>query len=254
MSGASQTVSPFAAWKESNSLVRPLEIREFGVTTVMRAAWPSARRWNSSMTSWHLSCSVPAETRRIIHIDMDAFYASVESRDDPSLRGKPLAVGGSPSSRGGVMAANCEARAFGVRSAIPMARAVRLCPQLAIVPPDFARYKAVSQQVMAILRSCTPLVEPLSLDEAYLDVTENLWGEPLATNIAKRIKERIRSELGLTASAGAAPNKIRAHIASGRPKSDGPAPYSPYRSGQFTVPPLVHAPLGVGPVTAKKLR
>src|SRR5438270_853662 len=130
------------------------------------------------MTSWHLSCSVTRETRRIIHIDMDAFYASVESRDDPSLRGKPLAVGGSPQSRGVVMAANYEARAFGVRSAIPMARAVRLCPQLAIVRPDFARYKAVSQQVMAILRSCTPLVEPLSLDEAYLDVTENLWDDP----------------------------------------------------------------------------
>src|SRR5205823_80972 len=150
----------------------------------MRAAWPSASLWNSSMISWHLNCSVTAQTlcRRIIHIDMDAFYASVESRDDPSLRGKPLAVGGSPSSRGVVMAANYEARAFGVRSAIPMARAVRLCPQLAIVRPDFARYKAVSQQVMAILRSCTPLVEPLSLDEAYLDVTENLWGEPLATS------------------------------------------------------------------------
>src|SRR5204862_363125 len=114
--------------------------------------------------SWHLNCSVTAQTlcRRIIHIDMDAFYASVESRDDPSLRGKPLAVGGSPSSRGVVMAANYEARAFGVRSAIPMARAVRLCPQLAVVRPDFARYKAVSQPVMAILRSCTPLVEPRS--------------------------------------------------------------------------------------------
>src|SRR5256712_10824268 len=248
MSGAPQTVSPFATWKESNSLVRTLESRGLGVTTVMRAAWPCAKLWNSSMISWHLNCSVTPQTlcRRILHIDMDAFYASVESRDDPSLRGKPLAVGGSPSSRGVVMAANYEARAFGVRSAIPMARALRLCPQLAIVRPDFARYNAVSQQVMAILRSCTPLVEPLSLDEAYLDVTENLWGEPLATNIAKRIKERIRSELGLTASAGAAPNKIRAHIASGRPKSDGPAPYSPYRSGQFTVPPLVHAPLGVG--------
>src|SRR5438552_13854555 len=167
MSGASQTESPFATWKASNSAVRAWARRRLGVTTVMRAAWPSASLWNSSMISWHLNCSVPIETRRIIHIDMDAFYASVESRDDPSLRGKPLAVGGSPSSRGVVMAANYEARAFGVRSAIPMARAVRLCPQLAIVRPDFARYKAVSQQVMAILRSCTPLVEPLSLDEAY---------------------------------------------------------------------------------------
>src|SRR5207302_596883 len=222
----------------------------------MRAAWPSASLWNSSMISWHLNCSVTAQTlyRRIIHIDMDAFYASVESRDDPSLRGKPLAVGGAPQSRGVVMAANYEARAFGVRSAIPMARAVRLCPQLAIVRPDFARYKAVSQQVMAILRSCTPLVEPLSVDEAYLDVTENLWGEPLATNIAKRIKERIRDELGLTASAGVAPNKFLAKIASGWQKPDGLTVIAPERVEQFLQQLPVETLWGVGPVTAKKLR
>ena len=120
---------------------------------------------------------------------MDAFYASVESRDNPELRGKPLAVGGSPESRGVVAAASYEARKFGVRSAMPMARAVRLCPELVIVPPDFAKYRAASQQVFAILRAVTPLVEPLSLDEAYLDVTENAWGEPLAMNVAQRIKE-----------------------------------------------------------------
>src|SRR5689334_16051302 len=139
--------------------------------------------------------------RRIIHIDMDAFYASVEQRDDPALRGKPLAVGGSPESRGVVAAASYEARKFGVRSALPMARAVRLCPELLIVPPDFSRYREASQKVMAILRSATPLVEPLSLDEAYLDVTENLWGEPLAMNVALRIKQTIKDELQLTASA-----------------------------------------------------
>ena len=117
--------------------------------------------------------------RRILHIDMDAFYASVEQRDNPALRGRPVAVGGDPTKRGVVAAASYEARAFGVRSAIPMSRAVRLCPSLVIVRPDFQKYRAVSQQVFAIYREVTPLVEPLSLDEAYLDVTENAWGEPL---------------------------------------------------------------------------
>lgn len=131
---------------------------------------------------------MPEPPRRIIHIDMDAFYTSVEQRDDPALRGLPVAVGGPAASRGVVAAASYEARVFGVRSAMPMSRAARLCPSLVIVRPDFARYRAVSEQVMAILRSCTPLVEPLSLDEAYLDVTENTWGEPLAMNVAKRIK------------------------------------------------------------------
>src|SRR5919201_2070670 len=153
--------------------------------------------------------------RRIVHLDMDAFYASVESRDDPSLRGKPLAVGGRPDSRGVVVAASYEARAFGVRSAMPMSRAVRLCPDLVIVPPDFARYRAVSEEVMAILRACTPLVEPLSLDEAYLDVTENAWNEPYAREVARRLKAEIRDKTGLTASAGVAPNKFLAKIASG---------------------------------------
>src|SRR6476619_4871700 len=114
--------------------------------------------------------------RRIVHIDMDAFYASVEQRDAPSLRGQPLAVGGQPERRGVVAAASYEARAFGVRSAMPMATAVRLCPSLIIVRPDFAKYKAASQAVFSIFREVTPLVEPLSLDEAYLDVTDNAWG------------------------------------------------------------------------------
>ena len=194
------------------------------------------------------------QPRRIIHIDMDAFYASVEQRDDPALRGRPLAVGGSPESRGVVAAASYEARAFGVRSAMPMARALRLCPELAIVRPDFARYRAASQGVMAILRSCTPLVEPLSLDEAYLDVTENLWREPLATDVAKRLKLRIREELQLSASAGVAPNKFLAKIASGWNKPDGLTVIPPARVERFLQQLPVEALWGVGPVTAGKLR
>jgi len=185
---------------------------------------------------------------------MDAFYASVEQRDDPELRGKPLAVGGSPESRGVVAAASYEARKYGVRSAMPMARAVRRCPELLIVPPDFARYKEASQKVMRILHSATPLVEPLSLDEAYLDVTENLWGEPLATNVARRIKQRIQDELGLTASAGVAPNKFLAKIASGWQKPDGLTVIAPERVEAFLQKLPVEALWGVGPVTAKKLR
>ena len=195
-----------------------------------------------------------AAPRRIIHLDMDAFYASVEQRDDASLRGRPLAVGGSPESRGVVAAASYEARSFGVRSAMPMARALRLCPDLVVVRPDFARYRAASQRVMAILRECTPLVEPLSLDEAYLDVTENLWGEPLATAVAKRLKARIREELRLTASAGVAPNKFLAKIASGWRKPDGLTVIPPERVEQFLQKLPVEALWGVGPVTARKLR
>ena len=194
------------------------------------------------------------EPRRIIHVDMDAFYASVEQRDDPQLRRRPVAVGGAPESRGVVAAASYEARAFGVRSAMPMSRALRLCPELVIVRPDFARYRAVSQQVLAILRSCTPLVEPLSLDEAYLDVTENLWGEPLATNVARRLKARIREETGLTASAGVAPNKFLAKIASGWRKPDGLTVIAPARVEAFLQKLPVDALWGVGPVTARKLR
>ena len=195
-----------------------------------------------------------ATPRRIIHLDMDAFYASVEQRDDPALRGRPVAVGGSPESRGVVAASSYEARAFGVRSAMPMARALRLCPQLVVVPPDFARYRAVSQQVMAILRSATPLVEPLSLDEAYLDVTENLWREPLARDVALRLKARIRDETALSCSAGVAPNKFLAKIASGWRKPDGLTVIAPERVESFLQQLPVEALWGVGPVTARKLR
>ena len=185
---------------------------------------------------------------------MDAFYASVEQRDDAALRGRPVAVGGPAAGRGVVAAASYEARAFGVRSAMPMARAVRLCPQLVVVPPDFARYRAASEQVMAILRECTPLVEPLSLDEAYLDVTENNWNEMYASRVARRLKGRILEVTGLTASAGVAPNKFLAKIASGWQKPDGLTVIPPERVEEFLQQLPVDALWGVGPVTAKKLR
>jgi DNA polymerase-4 len=192
--------------------------------------------------------------RRIVHLDMDAFYASVEQRDDPALRGKPVAVGGRPESRGVVAAASYEARAFGVRSAMPMSRAVRLCPELRIVHPDFERYRQVSGQVMEILRACTPLVEPLSLDEAYLDVTENAWGEAYGSRVARRLKNEILERTGLTASAGVAPNKFLAKIASGYRKPDGLTVIPPERVESFLQELPVEALWGVGPVTARKLR
>jgi DNA polymerase IV len=192
--------------------------------------------------------------RRILHVDMDAFYASVEQRDDPSLKGKPVAVGGSPAGRGVVAAASYEARVYGVRSAIPMARAVRLCPHLIIVRPDFSKYKAASQKVFEIFRSVTPLVEPLSLDEAYLDVTENAWGETLGRSVAERLKREIRAATGLTASAGVAPNKFLAKIASAWKKPDGLTVIAPQRVERFLQTLPVDALWGVGPVTAARLR
>jgi DNA polymerase-4 len=192
--------------------------------------------------------------RRILHIDMDAFYASVEQRDNPALRGRPVAVGGQPTQRGVVAAASYEARQFGVRSAMPMWKAVRLCPDLTIVRPDFNRYKTASNQVFALFREVTPLVEPLSLDEAYLDVTTNSWQEPLGTTVARRLKERIRAETGLTASAGVAPNKFLAKIASGWKKPDGLTVISPELVEPFLQKLPVDALWGVGPVTAGKLR
>ena len=192
--------------------------------------------------------------RRILHIDMDAFYASVEQRDNPDLRGRPVAVGGDPDKRGVVAAASYEARTFGVRSAISMAKAVRLCPSLVIVHPNFTKYRAVSNQVFEIFRQVTPLVEPLSLDEAYLDVTENAWGVPLGTDVARRLKDEIRTATGLTASAGVAPNKFLAKIASGWQKPDGLTVIPPERVEMFLQGLPVDALWGVGPVTARKLR
>lgn len=185
---------------------------------------------------------------------MDAFYASVEQRDHPELRGRPVAVGGRPEGRGVVAAASYEARAFGVHSAMPMARAVRLCPSLVVVPPRFARYRAVSDEIFAIFRSVTPLVEPLSLDEAYLDVTENAWGEPLGVNVARRLKALVKEATGLTASAGVAPNKFLAKLASGWRKPDGLTVIPPEKVDAFLEQLPVEALWGVGPKTAARLR
>jgi DNA polymerase-4 len=197
---------------------------------------------------------VVTKIRRILHIDMDAFYASIEQRDDPRLRGLPVVVGGTPDQRGVVAASSYEARAFGVRSAMAMARALRLCPSLVIVRPDFAKYRSVSAQIFALFREATPLVEPLSLDEAYLDVTENAWGEALGMRVATRLKTAINAHTGLTASAGVAPNKFLAKIASGWQKPDGLTVIAPPRVEPFLQTLPIDALWGVGPITAQKLR
>ncbi|MEJ1097872.1 MULTISPECIES: DNA polymerase IV [unclassified Pseudoxanthomonas] len=191
--------------------------------------------------------------RKIIHIDMDAFYASVEQRDDPSLRGKPVVVAWR-GSRSVVCAASYEARKFGVRSAMPAVRAERLCPQAVFVPPDFSRYKAVSRHVREIFLRHTDLVEPLSLDEAYLDVTEPKSELPTATAIAETIRTQIREETSLTASAGVAPNKFLAKIASDWRKPDGLFVVRPHQVEGFLTPLPVGCIPGVGKVMLGKLQ
>ncbi len=190
--------------------------------------------------------------RKIIHVDMDAFYASVEQRDHPELRGKPVAVGGSRE-RGVVAAASYEARVYGVRSAMPSVTARRKCPDLVFVKPRFEVYKAVSQQIRAIFAEYTPLIEPLSLDEAYLDVTENLAGLPLATDVARAIRARIREATGLTASAGVSYNKFLAKLASDHRKPDGLYVVTPRMGAAFVETLPVGRFHGVGPATERKM-
>ena len=191
--------------------------------------------------------------RKIVHIDMDAFYASVEQRDDPQLRGKPVVVAWR-GSRSVVCAASYEARRFGVRSAMPAVRAEHLCPNAVFLPPDFQRYRAVSRQVREIFKRHTDLIEPLSLDEAYLDVSENKTGLPTATQVARTIREQIRTELNLTASAGVAPNKFLAKIASDWRKPDGLFVIQPEEVDSFLLPLPVGRLPGVGKVTEEKLK
>jgi DNA polymerase-4 len=191
--------------------------------------------------------------RKIVHVDMDAFYASVEQRDDPSLRGRPVAVGHA-AKRGVVAAASYEARKFGVRSAMPSTTALRQCPDLIFVPPRFSIYRAVSEQIRSIFADYTPLVEPLSLDEAYLDVTENLRNIPTASATAKEVRERIFAETALTASAGISYNKFLAKLASDYRKPNGQFVITPEMGPSFIEELPVAKFHGIGPVTADKMK
>jgi DNA polymerase-4 len=191
--------------------------------------------------------------RKIVHVDMDAFYASVEQRDDPKLRGKPVVVAWK-GNRSVVCAASYEARRFGVRSAMPAIRAERLCPEAIFIPPDFIRYRAVSHATREIFQRHTDLIEPLSLDEAYLDVTENKTGLPTATRVAKQIRQQIFEELQLTASAGVAPNKFLAKIASDWRKPNGLFVIQPHEVQEFLMTLPVGRIPGVGQVTEARMK
>jgi len=191
--------------------------------------------------------------RKIVHVDMDAFYASVEQRDNPELQGKPIAVGGS-TARGVVAAASYEARKFGVHSAMPSVTAQRKCPDLIFVPPRFDIYRAVSQQIREIFAEYTPLIEPLSLDEAYLDVTENLKGMEIASEIALEIRAKIKQVTGLNASAGISYNKFLAKMASDLNKPNGQAVITPKNGPAFVEALQINKFHGVGPATAARMR
>ncbi len=191
--------------------------------------------------------------RKMIHIDMDAFFASVEQRDHPELKGKPVVVGGTPEGRGVVSTASYEARKFGIRSAMPAAQAKRLCPQAVFVRPNFEKYSEASEQVMAILRQHTDLVEAVSIDEAYLDVTQHRLGVEDPVMIASLIKQNIHALTNLTASAGVAPNMFLAKIASDFKKPDGLTVVKPSEVQSFLQNLPVRQIPGVGPVTEKEL-
>ncbi len=197
---------------------------------------------------------IQRKQRLVLHVDLDAYYASIEQRDHPELRGKPVVVGGSPQSRGVVATCSYEARAFGVKSAMPARTAYRLCPQAIFLPPRFDVYRDVSAQIMAIFKSITPLVEPLSLDEAYLDITSSARDFPEAVQLARRIKDRIREETGLTASAGVSFNKLLSKLGSDAHKPDGLTVITPEQAPAFLDALPVEKFFGVGGVTAAALR
>jgi DNA polymerase IV len=195
----------------------------------------------------------PERNRRILHCDMDCFYAAVHMRDDPSLQGKPVVIGGRPESRGVVAAASYEVRRYGVHSAMPSSRAIRLCPEAIFIPPDFRRYARESEKIFAIYREITPLVQAVSIDEAYLDVTDHLGEAGSATAVAKEIRRRVREERGLTVSVGVGPNRLIAKIASDFDKPDGLTVVPPGRVQVFLDPLPVRRLHGVGPATERAL-
>ena len=194
-----------------------------------------------------------SQSRKIIHIDMDAFFASIEQLDHPELRRRPLIVGGDPDGRGVVAACSYEARTFGIHSAMACSRARRLCPQAVFVRPRMRRYQEVSRSIMVLFRECTELVEPLSVDEAFLDVTANLHGEPSATRIAQHLRHTILTTTGLTASAGVSYNKFLAKIASNHNKPDGLTVIPPERAQAFIAALPIGSFFGVGKVTERKM-
>src|SRR5262245_41916019 len=245
------------------SLRRPPRLRLRRSWTALAIPAPNVRLWTKltwgHRTLYSLGMATAdqdnrvstAPHRKIIHIDMDAFYASVEQRDNPDLRSKPVAVGGS-AERGVVAAASYEARQYGVRSAMPSVTANRQCPDLIFVKPRFEVYKAVSRQIREIFAEHTPIIEPLSLDEAYLDVTENLQGILLARDVALRIREKIKAETGLNASAGISYNKFLAKLASDHRKPNGQYVISPEMGPTFVETLPVGKFHGIGPATAAK--
>ncbi len=191
--------------------------------------------------------------RRILHCDMDCFYAAVHTRDEPELRGRPVVVGGDPRGRGVVAAASYEARAYGIHSAMPAAQALRLCPQVVFLRPDFRRYRLESEKIFSIYRDFTPVMEPMSLDEAYLDVTDHLGDHGSATAIAREIRRRVSSERNLTVSVGVGPNKLVAKIASDFDKPDGLTVVPPTEVEAFLAPLPVRRLHGIGPATEQAL-
>jgi len=189
----------------------------------------------------------------VLHCDMDCFYAAVHMRDDPALRGRPVVIGGRPEVRGVVAAASYEARKFGIHSAMPSSRALRLCPEVVFIPPDFRRYSRESEKIFAIYREFTPLVQAVSIDEAYLDVSDHLGAAGSATALAREIRRRVREERGLTVSVGVGPNRLVAKIASDFHKPDGLTVVPPHKVQAFLDPLPVRRLHGVGPATERAL-